>query len=74
MFIFIDHAAEDENLSRQIVQRLVEPFLSDCNFKNIKGILKNGPFEQLVIKDYAGLDGFFNTFNPVVYGYGIKSK
>lgn len=74
VFIFIDHAVEHENLFRKIVQKLMEPMMSECKFIDIHEILENGPFDQLVVKKYTELDGFFSNFNPIVYGYGLKLK
>ena len=42
--------------------------------KDVRGIMKNGPFNELVIRDFSDLPGLYGFITSVVYGYGIKSK
>ena len=72
VFIFMDHAAEPENKRMKRIQKLMEVIIGDCKFKDIRGIIQNGPFKQLFIKNFNGISGFFSPLNPVFYGYGIK--
>lgn len=73
MFIFVDHAEEPENKRMKIIQKIIETIQGDCKFKDIRGIIKSGPFKQLFIKNFNGIRGVFSPLNPVFYGYGVKS-
>lgn len=68
----MDHAAAKDSILRRFFQGMIKPVLGDCTFKDIEGIVRDGPFKNIVVKEFTGLDGFYNMFNPIVYGYGLK--
>lgn len=44
----------------------------DCEFKNVTGMIQNGPFEKLVFKERRALSGYLSVYNPVLFGYALK--
>lgn len=74
VWIFIDHAIEQNNSIRKALQKLVEPVLGDCKFKDIKSLIERGPFKTLIIKEHKPFGGFLSFVNPIFVGYGTKNK
>lgn len=70
--VFMEHSVENRNKLRVLGQKLIEPLLGDCSFKDMNKLVQSGPYDRLVIKNSEFLNGFFNMMNPIVFGYGIK--
>jgi ubiquinone/menaquinone biosynthesis C-methylase UbiE len=70
--VFTEHAADNENPLRRILQTLVDPLLGDCCFKDIKKLLENAPYDTLMVKKVNKFTRFLTLINPLVYGYALK--
>lgn len=74
VWIFIDHVREHEDIFRRILQAVFGMIIYDCEFKNVTGMIQNGPFEKLVLKERRVLSGYLSVYNPVLFGYALKLK
>lgn len=74
VLIFIEHSkADSRDKQRLLVQKIVEPCLGDCNFRDIRKIIDQGVYDQVVFKsDYYISSLFLYFINPVVSGYAKK--
>lgn len=72
--LFMEHAIDNKNLWRRVLQKVVQPITGDCCFYDMKKLLKKAPYnsEALIKESYPVLSRLLTFANPVVYGYGKK--
>jgi ubiquinone/menaquinone biosynthesis C-methylase UbiE len=70
--IFMEHSIDNDHLSRRIIQKIIEPLLGDCHYRDIRKIVNSGVYDKLTIKNYHMNSKLFDFVNPIIYGYGQK--
>lgn len=72
--IFMEHSLDKKNLARKFLQNILENPFNYCKFLDMNKVLKNGLYEELVLKEHSIPNIYLTHVNPIVYGYGIKSS
>lgn len=72
--IFMEHSIDNQNKTRKCIQKVIEPAMGDCKFLDMNKVLRSGPYDHIELKKYRVNKALITFINPVVYGYGIKTK
>ncbi|RNA24009.1 methyltransferase 7A [Brachionus plicatilis] len=71
--IFMEHSLDNKNVVRKLLQKFLENPLNYCRFLDMNNVIKDGLYEELVIKEHNIPKFYMTHVNPIVYGYGVKS-
>ena len=73
--IFMEHAIDNKDIKRRIVQKCVEPLLGDCSFKDIRSLLDSGVYDEVKFQNDYFMNSALTYFaDPIVCGYGKKYR